>query len=149
MTARNIVFEPILLEESLACLEESERAFMPLWSGGEAAPNANFSKTTIPNRGVSDSAVDEGMTINISSAGVGSVCTASTFASSESFTELNTPEESEGSGSVISLEDNDDMNSEPSNIALSSAENADDWVMGDDDDDDESDEFEDDDIYFQ
>ncbi|KAJ6256883.1 hypothetical protein Dda_8753 [Drechslerella dactyloides] len=149
MTARNIVFEPILLEESLACLEESERAFMPLWSGGEAAPNANFSKTAIPNRGVSDSAVDEGMTINISSAGVGSVCTASTFASSESFTELNTLEESEGSGSVISLEDNDDMNSEPSNIALSSAENADDWVMGEDDDDDEIDEFEDDDIYFQ
>ncbi|KAK6347363.1 hypothetical protein TWF696_007431 [Orbilia brochopaga] len=144
MTARNIVFDPILLEEQLACLEESERAFMPLWAGGEVAPNASFSKTTIPNRGVSDSAVDDGMTINISSVGVGSVCTASTFATDESFTELNTPEDSLGSGSVISLDDNNAESTSQSIITPSADDDEDDWVMEGDDDD----EFVDDDTYF-
>ncbi|KAF3922526.1 hypothetical protein ABW21_db0201481 [Orbilia brochopaga] len=144
MTARNIVFDPILLEDHLACLEESERVFMPLWAGGEAAPNANFSKTTVTNRGVSDSTVDEAMTINISSAGVGSVCTASTFKTDESFTELDTPEGSLGSsGSVISLEDNSD-NSQ-SNATPSADSDEDEWIIeGDEDEDD----FMDDDTLF-
>ncbi|EPS41748.1 hypothetical protein H072_4337 [Dactylellina haptotyla CBS 200.50] len=135
MSARNVVFEPILLEEQLACLEESERAFMPLWSGGEAVPSNNKAGTS--NRGVGGSSASENMSVNVSSIGVGSVCTAST---TDSFVAVNTPSNS-SSASVVSMSDEDDV------VMSSSEEVGDDWVM--DEDDDEDDSFEDDDdIYF-
>ncbi|KAF3909333.1 hypothetical protein ABW20_dc0110475 [Dactylellina cionopaga] len=138
MTARNIVFEPILLEEQLACLEEAERAFMPLWSGGEAIPSGN--RTAGANRGASGYAIDDDMSVNVSSVGVGSVCTASTASTTDSYIDIETPGAS-SSESVISVSDDDDT-------AMSASGGVDDdWVM--DEDDEEDDSFEDDDdIYF-
>ncbi|KAK6533809.1 hypothetical protein TWF694_002738 [Orbilia ellipsospora] len=135
MSARNIVFEPILLEEQLACLEESERVFMPLWSGGEEIPSKN--KAGQANRGVSDSSANEDMTVNVSSVGISSTYTDS---STDSFINVNTPASS-SDASVIGSSDSEDL------VMHSSDENEDDWVM--DEDGEEDDSFEDDDdIYF-
>ncbi|KAK6527352.1 hypothetical protein TWF281_010532 [Arthrobotrys megalospora] len=133
MTARNIVFEPILLEEKLACLEESERAFMPVWSGGEAVGSTGG----VPHRGISDQSGNDDMSVNVSTVGVGSVCTASTFSTTGSYVDVDTPSAS-SSGSVISISDEDDA-------VMSAPGEGDDWVMSDGDDD----EYEiDDDVYF-
>ncbi|KAF3922605.1 hypothetical protein AA313_de0205738 [Arthrobotrys entomopaga] len=135
MSARNIVFEPILLDEQLACLEESERVFMPLWSGGEEIPSK--SRSGQANQGVSDSSGDEDMTANVSSVGISSTYTDS---STDSFINVNTPASS-SDASVISSSDSEDL------VMHSSDEVEDDWVM--DEDGDEDDSFEDDDdIYF-
>ncbi|KAK6512638.1 hypothetical protein TWF481_001520 [Arthrobotrys musiformis] len=135
MTTRNIVFEPILLEEQLACLEESERAFMPVWSGGETVGSTKG----IPNRGISDHSANDDMSVNVSTVGVGSVATASTFSTTSSYVDIDTPSAS-SSGSVISLSESGDDDD-----AVMSPVEGDDWVMSDSDDED----YEvDDDIYF-
>ncbi|KAK6329815.1 hypothetical protein TWF730_006113 [Orbilia blumenaviensis] len=136
MTARNIVFEPILLEEQLACLEESERSYMPVWSGGE-----NIGSTrSVPHRGISDSSANDDMSVNVSTVGVGSVCTASSASTAYSYVDVDTPSAS-SSGSVISLSEDDD-----NDAVMSAPGETDDWVMSGSDDDEE---FEmDDDAYF-
>ncbi|KAK6332940.1 hypothetical protein TWF718_010768 [Orbilia javanica] len=136
MTARNIVFEPILLEEKLACLEDPERAFMPVWSGGEAVGSTKG----VPHRGISDRSADDDMSVNVSTVGVGSVCTASTFSTTGSYVDVETPSAS-SSGSVISLSENSDDDED----AVMSGSGEEDWVMSDSDDED----YElDDDSYF-
>ncbi|KAF3159143.1 hypothetical protein TWF788_003993 [Orbilia oligospora] len=136
MAARNIVFEPIILEEQLACLEDPERAFMPVWSGGEAVVGTKG----VPHRGISDQSANDDMSVNVSTVGVGSVCTASTFSTTGSYVDIETPGAS-SSGSVISLSESGDDD----DAAMSAPGEGDDWVMSDGDDED----YEvDDDVYF-
>ncbi|KAK6508739.1 hypothetical protein TWF506_010816 [Arthrobotrys conoides] len=137
MTARNIVFEPILLEEQLACLEDPERAFMPVWSGGEAVGGTKG----VPHRGISDQSVNDDMSVNVSTVGVGSVCTASTFSTTGSYVDIETPGASSG-GSIISLSESGDDD----DAVMSAPGEGDDWVMSGSDD--EGDYEVDDDIYF-
>ncbi|KAF3938859.1 hypothetical protein ABW19_dt0207816 [Dactylella cylindrospora] len=145
MTARNIVFEPILLEEQIACLEEAERKYMPLWSGGEAVSTNGRPGHGTPNRGVADGAPGDDMTVNVSTTGVGSVATASTFSSVDSFSSVEIPVGSVSGDSVASLPE--EITYEDVQMSQA-AEDDDDWDMGEEDDSFEDDDDDDDDDVF-